>query len=65
MFFMQGVASALLALIDMISIYYPVYFRLGYLRSNILEMIMYFATLFTGLLVALIRSYISGILFKN
>lgn len=59
---LEGIASALIATIGLISIYYPVYFKLGYLRSNIVGMIMFFAAFFVfPLLGSLIRRVMMGI----
>ncbi|HBV88589.1 MAG: ABC-2 transporter permease [Desulfosporosinus sp.] len=48
-----------IAIIGMISIYFPIYFKLGYLRSNIVATILFLGGFF--LTIALIRNGLRGI----
>lgn len=43
---LEGIAGALIAIMGMISFYYPVYFKLGFIRSNMVGMILFFGYFF-------------------
>lgn len=43
----EGIVSALVSMIGMVSLYYPFYFKLGYLRSNMVGMIIFLACFFS------------------
>lgn len=46
---LEGTIGALVTMLGMISLYYPIYFKLGYLRSNMAGMIIFFACFFSAL----------------
>ncbi|WP_243450416.1 ABC-2 transporter permease [Desulfosporosinus sp. Sb-LF] len=43
---LEGVAGALVAMSVLMSIYFPIYFKFGYLRSRMVGMILFFACFF-------------------
>lgn len=56
---LEGVIGVLVAMMGMISIYFPVYFKLGYLRSNIVTTVLFLGFFF--LIIALIGHGLQGI----
>lgn len=56
---LEGVIGVLVAIIGMISIYFPIYFKLGYLRSNIIATFLFLGIFFST--IALIGHGLRGI----
>ncbi|WP_088188741.1 ABC-2 transporter permease [Desulfosporosinus sp. FKA] len=56
-----GLIGAVSALIILVSIYFPLYFKFGYLRSRMFGMILFFACFFSIPFAAGLLAYSSGI----
>ena len=58
---LEGIALALVNLIVLISLYFPIYFKLGYLRSNIVGGILFFACFFLPMSAVSIAHWLGGV----
>jgi len=58
---LEGIALALVNMIVLISFYYPIYFKLGYLRSNMVGGILFFACFFLPMSAASIMHWFGGV----
>lgn len=58
---LEGIVGALVNMIVLISFYYPIYFKLGYLRSNMVGMILFFACFFLPISLAQIVHGLGGV----
>ena len=56
---LEGIIGVLVAIVGMISVYFPIYFKLGYLRSNIVTTILFLGSFFSAF--ALIQYGLKGI----